>query len=119
MTITGPDNLQQDDEAVYTCTSYHSAPEPQIVWNILSEGKLHKIQENETDVKTENSRAGVTKTSKYTLQLSGIQPESIIVYCVVEIAELKFKKSSGLIEVLIICKLYQLNSKDNYIHYIS
>ena len=104
VSISGPDNLVADDAAVYNCSSSHSFPEPSIVWQILSEGKIHKIQENETNVKTEVTREGIVKTSKYILQLPGIKPASIIIYCIAEIKALSWKKSSDLLEVQIICK---------------
>jgi hypothetical protein len=93
-----------EDKAVYTCSSIHSFPEPSIVWQILSEGKIHKIQENETNGKTEVTREGIVKTSEYILQLPVIKPASIIIYCIAEIKALSWKKSSDLLEVQIICK---------------
>ena len=93
-----------DEEAVYHCSSSHSFPESSIVWQILSEGKIHKIHENETDVKTKVTTEGIVKTSKYILQLPGTKPASIIIYCIAEIQALSWKKSSDLLEVQIICK---------------
>ena len=103
--ISGNTVVKHDDEkAVYTCSSSESFPEATIVWNKLVEGKLEKIDEIETEVTTEDTGAGVTKTSKFTLRPTRTHEEAFLLFCIVKIPDLKFERSSELLDVLITCK---------------
>jgi len=100
--ISGNTVVKHDDEkAVYTCSSSESFPEATIVWNKLVEGKLEKIDEIETEVTTEDTGAGVTKTSKFTLRPTRTHEEAFLLFCIVKIPDLKFERSSELLDVLI------------------
>eukprot|EP00092_Neocalanus_flemingeri_P038639 GFUD01042069.1.p1 GENE.GFUD01042069.1~~GFUD01042069.1.p1 ORF type:complete len:990 (-),score=267.58 GFUD01042069.1:133-3102(-) len=100
--ISGNTVVKHDDEkVVYTCSSSESFPEPTIVWNKLVEGKLEKIEEDETEVETEETEAGFTKTSHFTLRPSRTHEETFLLFCIVKIPDLKFEKSSDLLDVTI------------------
>ena len=71
--------------------------------NILSEGKILKIHENETKIRIEEYAEEIFKASEYNLQFPGVQPASVIIYCIAEIKLLNWKRSSDLLEVLITC----------------
>jgi len=100
--ISGVTAVKHDEkEAVYTCSSSASYPEPSIVWNKLVNGKLVKIDEKDTDVDTKYTKSGVLKTSKYSLHPERTQDENVLLYCIVKIQELKFEKSSEVLDILI------------------
>ena len=103
--ISGVTAVKHDEkEAVYTCSSSASYPEPSIVWNKLVNGKLVKIDEKDTDVDTKYTKSGLLKTSKYRLHPERTQDENVLLYCIVKIQELKFEKSSEVLDILITCK---------------
>jgi len=90
-----------DEKAVYFCSSSQSFPEPDIVWKKLVGGKLVKMDENAIEVKIEDTGEGIIKNSKLTLYPSRAHEESFILFCIVKIPELKFERSSDLLDVLI------------------
>jgi len=100
--ISGVTSVKHDEESVvYTCSSSASYPEATIVWNKLVRGNLEKIDEEDTEVETVNTKAGVVKSSKYTLHPAKTQEDSFLLFCIVQIKELKFEKSSEVLDILI------------------
>ena len=67
-------------------------------------GNLETIDEKDTEVETIHTRSGVLKTSKFTLHPARTQDETFLLFCIVEIQELKFEKSSDVLDVIITCK---------------
>ena len=103
--ISGSTAIKHDEEkVVYTCSSSASYPEANIVWNKLVNGNLEKIDEKDTEVETIHTRSGVLKTSKFMLHPARTQDENFLLFCIVKIQDLKFQKSSEVLDVIITCK---------------
>ena len=102
---TGSTAVKHDEEdVVYTCSCSASYPEANIVWNTLLNGNHEKINEKDTEVDTIHTRSGVLKTSKLMLHPARTQDESFLLFCIVKIQDLKFEKSSEVLNVIITCK---------------
>ena len=100
--VSGSTAVKHDEEnVVYTCSSSASFPEASIVWNKLVNGNLEKIDEKDTEVETIHTRSGVLKTSKFMLHPARSQDGSFLLFCIVKIQDLKFEKSSEVLNVII------------------
>ena len=103
--ISGSISVKHDEEeAVYSCKTSESFPEPHIIWKKLVDGKMEAIKEEKTVIEKIESNAGVSKTSTITLHPRDLRQNSMLLFCIAQVPVLKFEKSSEFLEVMITCK---------------